>query len=199
MDDKCISDCQQLIKRYSLLKNVKMKQNVRNELFTKMYPDIMKWIGSILANKKVFLSREEMTSISWDCFCSGLDNYKGVIPLPHHFYTYSKYFLMSNPDQNPEVFLSDMSENIHDKPSLTIKNELQDGWLETWELKEELLRFRDGLPEKYKEIFDDALMSMSAWSAQRVRRNTKNYAFYRYDSAKQVFKFVIKYILNVKD
>lgn len=196
MDEKCISECQLLIKKYYVLKDDKKKQLIRNQIFEKIYPDIMSWIGSILADKKMFLTKEEMTSISWDCFSSGLKNYKEAVPLPNHFYTYSKYFLMSNAKKYPELLLDDLSKNIHDKPNGIAKENLEESWLETWELKKELLRFREKLPDKYKETFDDALMSMSAWSAQRVRRNTKNYPFYRYDEAKKVFKLVIKFILN---
>jgi len=194
MDQKLINDCSLLIAKYKRLKNNKIKQSTRNEIFDKMFPFMMKWISSILADKKTFLPKQEIISYSWDCFCYCLEKYKVEIgiPIPNHFYTYCKYYLMEHLHDN------DIKEITTESTMVGQELITPDSWFEVYSMKKEMKTFYDLLPSEYQEIFNDAWLSMSPRRSTRVRRaNELHIPYYKYDTAKQVFKMVIKYILNV--
>ena len=94
MNTEQIKKVESLIKEYHDAKKIK-KDVFRNEIFQVMHPVIKRWINAIFSLQKKYLPKEELTAKTWDCFLYGLQYYvpKREIPIPNHFYTYTKFYL----------------------------------------------------------------------------------------------------------
>jgi hypothetical protein len=190
MDSKTIALCTRLIKRYHKLKNVNEKNKVRNEIFELIHPSMTKWVHSILNKKHIFIEDTELTSLSWDCFEYGLKYWKsdGTIETPNHFYAYTNYGIT--------LWLKQKEDEAKLSQRTYLTNELIDS-SKIFEIKQFIDVFKKSLPPKYQEIFDDALMSLCTNPPYRLRRANELYIpYYRYDEAKKIFKYVIKFMLN---
>jgi hypothetical protein len=85
--------CQKLMDQYQNVKG-KRKQLIRNQLYFELEIDLIKWIRSILKLWGKNCTDIEIRSLSWHCYYHGLELYKKrEVPLPFHFYLYSKYYL----------------------------------------------------------------------------------------------------------
>lgn len=193
MDKHLIRCLEDDIKRYVLIKDIKEKEAARNIIFTKMSIDIDRWLISILVQKKIYPSKHERLSLCWDCFVFCLHHYhpEKNIPLPNHFYGYTKFFLLS--------WLSEKGKSTSKNANMTA--EIEDGNHDRLDLLydqiDELRKFKETIPNDYKEIFDDALMSMAGRPKDKVAyRKSSNYGYYKYCEAKKVFKLVIDFLLR---
>lgn len=180
MNQADIRDCTGLIKKLKG-KNVN-KDKIRNELFLLLREPVLKWMGSILRNRNHY-SETEMISLSWDCFLFCLKYYKShlKIPVPNHFYAYTKFFLLT----------------VHPKKHLTGDHSLPDYDLSVFEDLDDLKEFKKALPKNYALVFDDALMSMSGCRRDRIRRIDETFLkYYQYHEAKKIMKYVIIFLLR---
>lgn len=165
------------------------KNELRNQLYNIMREDILKWMSSIIRGKD-FLSQQELLSLSWDCFLFCLQYYKlgRNIPIPNHFYATTKFFLLS----------------IYHKKMMSEKNKqsMEDVEVEEFDLSvfdslDDLKSFKENLPEEYKLVFDDALMSMSGCRRSGVRRLKESpLSYYQYCEAKKIMKVIISFLLR---
>ncbi len=109
------------------------------------------------------------------------------IPLPNHFYAYSKFYISMNYSGNSgKIVLVDLTDN------------LTSGNVDlAYEHLDELREFRKTLPEEYYTVWDDALMSLVDYRADRLRRlDEAPLTYYRYSESKKIFKIVIDYLLR---
>ncbi len=187
MQKEAISECTDLAKQY-LASSGDKKNNVRNALYFKMQLPMNKWIQSVLSQKKVFLSKEELLSVNYECFEFCLNRFKpnAEIPLPNHFYAYTKFFLAMNCGQHNEI----VCVNLADK-------EIGESLDLAYEHIDELREFRKTLPNEYWSVYDDAIMSLVDSRQNRLRRLDESPLTYqKYCESKRIFKLVIDYLLR---
>jgi hypothetical protein len=179
-----VDDCSDLIKK---IKTNKLDNStLRNELYFIMKKYILIWIKSVLKDKN-FYSKEELTSLSWDCFlfCLKYYNFKQNIPLPNHFHSYTKYFLLT-------TFKKNKLESCHEyfKEGLTYEPSV-------FEHLDDLKKFKESLPNEYKCVFDDALMSMSDSNKNKMKRHDSTKLTHtQYNESKKIMKMTIHYLLR---
>jgi|SRR3990167_7190306 len=189
MQKEQITECTNLAKQY--LSSVgERKNNIRNTLYFKMQMPMSKWIQSVLAQKKVFLGKEELLSMNYECFEFCLDRFKpdGEIPLPNHFYAYTKFFLNTNyiATNNGGIIRMDLADR-----------EIGESIDLAYEYIDELKEFRKSLPKEYYSVYDDAIMSLVDSRQNRLRRLDETPLTYqKYCESKKIFKIVIDYLLR---
>lgn len=181
-----INACEILIEKMKTNKSDNTK--LRNELYTIMEEYILMWMKSILKDKNYY-SKEELVSLSWDCFlfCLKYYDHKKCIPLPNHFFSYTKFFLLTT----------------FKKDKLLLKKEDIITDIVTYDLSifdhlDDLKMFKKSLPEEYKIVFDDALMSMADCSNKdKVKRHDPTkLTNTQYNESKKMLKIVIYYLLR---
>lgn len=178
-----IEACDRLIDKL-LNKKTRKRFEVRNELFELLREPIIRWMKSIMKNKN-YMTEQELISHSWDCFLFCLERYKKElkIPIPNHFHSYTKFYLLSTYSKTPAAPEDDLQHNSHD--------------FAIFEGLDELKKFRDILPQEYQIVFDDSLMSMTKNNRDRVRRHKESYLqYYQYREAKKIMKIVIDFLLR---
>jgi len=199
-------------------KDNNLKNQFRNRVFMIMKPFLEKWIVAILSKKGVFLSKEEAVSKGWDCFEFCLKNYKigKAIPLPNHFYAYTKFYLIMAFKKELRLKkkeISDISEiAIHrrgvygnggiiekrtDRETKDDVLDIEDSFSVVYEHLEELWKFKNRLQKEYVTVFEDALLSMSpnnSHKVQRVKESGLGYA--KYHEIKKLMKVVIEFLLT---
>lgn len=187
--------CKELILQFQSEKDIEKQREIRNNIFLLVKPFMEKWIASILSKKQVFLSRHEMKSISWDCFeyCLRLYQPQKNIPVPNHFYAYSKFFLSGS----NKTFKKDPINLSQGCPSFSEKDSSADmSPFDAYESIDELKSFRSRLPSQYVPVFDDAVMSMAPGNNQKMNRSCEIPIPYdKYVEAKRIFKIVIEFLL----
>lgn len=188
-----------LIEKYKLSENEKERVRLRNELFAAMQEWMERWITSILIRMGRYETKESICSLSWICFSYCLDKYKRrrkKISVPGHFHTYSRFYIQneynaSQQEENNTLSLSDAavwrevcSLSNSSGTDICARNVL------------ELLRnFRNGLPDGYKVVFDDALLSTNIGVKGRIRRiEESGLSYYSYHEAKRIFGYFIQFI-----
>lgn len=201
------------------------KSEARNQLFLTIFPFLEKWFLSICKKKGMYFTKEEVKSECWDCFEFCLHNYRKreSVPLPNFFYTYTRFFILTkiNKSRNQKFYKNreisysnfedwgiDSSERAgdggefnpdkshRDKKIFIPKQYHDDTSIEVYEHVEELRSFKEMLPEEYKTVFDDAIMSMAPNSKdnlQRLEATTLSYS--KYHEVKKVFKVVVEFLL----
>lgn len=191
MNDELVTILHKKVLRYHTTKSTKRKNRLRNEIFFKVQPYMLKWLYEILLKKGIYLSKQDMTTSSWECFVFCLDNYKcdGNIPIPNHFYKYSNYFTSKTIIKENKKYESTNNE-LNNIPSSIKHNELVENIME---IKE----FRNTLPENYMLVFDDALMSLNPHTGDRLNRMSESkLPQQRYQESKKVFKWFINFLLK---
>lgn len=183
-----IIECTDLCRQYFDLSDIK-QQEKRNEIWNIISPYMTKWVKTILSKRNNYLEEEEITSIGWDCFQFCLKHFKpdSIIPLPNHFYAYSKFYIAMNYlSKNNKIILVDLT------------NEMTNGQVDlAYEHLDELREFQKSLPDEYQVVFDDALMSMVDCRKDRLRRLDESpITYYRYSESKKIFKIIIDYLLR---
>lgn len=186
-----IEHCEELIKKWNSTPYGPIKDKIRNDLFIIIQPSICKWISSILSKKGQYTSPEEVKSQSWDCFEYCLKHFKPErpIPIPNHFYAYTKFKLLTLKPKKMDKALRESrpAENGDDTP---------DDLFLVYGHLEELKVFRSLLPEEYASVFDDAIMSMVPDNRQWIQRIDKSKISYvKYQEVKRIFKIVVEYLI----
>lgn len=179
-----VDNCSNLIKK---IKSNKSDNSIlRNKLYFVMEKYITIWIKSVLKDKN-FYSKEELTSLSWDCFlfCLKYYDFNKDIPLPNHFHSYTKYFLLTTFKKNKlESSYEYITEELTYDPSV-------------FEHLDDLKKYKESLPEEYKHVFDDALMSMSDSNKDKVKRHDSTKLTHtQYNESKKIMKITIHYLLR---
>lgn len=190
MDLKKIEYCEELM-RQCCDENLASEQKIiaRNNLFEELMPFIIKWLSSILAKNKTFLSQEELKSLSWDCFYFCLKHYKPnkPIPIPNHFFSYSKFYLQMHvfnkqPKEHENVIIDEEKFSVPPDKIFIL---------------DEIKAFRESLEEKYVSVFDDAMNSMMPNTKDRVRRlEESNLTYNQYCESKKIFKIIISFLIR---
>ena len=181
--------CEELLLQYGLCEIKEKKEIVRNKIYTELRPFITKWISSILHKKGVYLEPEEILSKSWDCFefCLKRFNSEKPFSIPNHFYTYTKFCLLTKP--KTDNLTADYGQEIDTNISGSID--------QIYESIDELKSFRAILDQEYLVAFDDAVMSLAG--RMKDRQYSKEITVYertKYQTNKKLFKIVIDYLLR---
>lgn len=166
---------------------------LRNELFLKMKDDQIKWVKSILYKWKKFETEQEILSLSWDCFEFCFERYLNYdIPLPKHFYEYTRYHLLMKYGKKDRVFLPE--EELQEILGLvqTPQNILMDRLLT-------LKQFREVIPDDLKVAWDDSFYSMSADPKGHMFTKQSGMDQRVYIRLKRAFIPIIRLILGMKE
>uniref|UniRef100_A0A6M3LYW8 Uncharacterized protein n=1 Tax=viral metagenome TaxID=1070528 RepID=A0A6M3LYW8_9ZZZZ len=193
MDHHLIRYLEDKAKKYISSHDIKEKETIRNDMFTKMSPTIGNWIMSILKYRKIYLSPQEKLSLGWEGFVFSLHHFhpERNIPLPNHFYGYTRFFLLSWLSGKKKV----ENQNVIMTPD--IENSNPDDLEALYEQMDELKQFRETIPKDYKKIFDDAILSIAGRPKDKIAyKKSSNYGYYKYCEAKKVFKLVIDFLLR---
>ena len=194
MDDNTKKECELLLYKYFTYKKESYKVKVRNKLFTLSLPDFKKWITKILYTWNKFESKEQVISLSWECFeyCLSMydtsyNNFLG------RFYKSTRYYLLMKfaKDNSVRVPLEELKEilKIDNSPESLIFDNLLT-----------LYQFRDSLTkENEKVIWDDAFISLSESHKQRSeQRKNAGMSTGEYARLKKIFINQIRLILNIR-
>lgn len=204
-----IIHCEESIGKWNKTPSGIEKNRLRNELFIFMKPFMERWVFSILSKHGKFLDEGNANSHIWECFQFCLLHFKPnqKIPLPNHFYAYSKFWLASESqkerkEKKKNQESSGTARGINESFSGNETNidcvgdKIDDPFIVYGHI-EELKFFRDILPIEYGLIFDDAIMSMMPGNRQRVQRlDAVSLPYGHYHVAKRIFKIVIRYLLT---
>jgi len=205
MEKEEIKKMNKLVDKFFRSKQKKRKKELQNEIFLRLKEQILGWMKSCLKKKGTVISKEELLSLSWDCFLFCLNHYKVKrdIPLPQHFHTYIKFFLTNNINKDRkenEKFISTLEENdvinmLHKKLLASFLNDQNN--IAT-DILQQLKSFYFYLDNKYKVVFEDALLSFSPVSNRnKVRRIEKSgLPYYKYSESKKIFKIYISYVVE---
>jgi hypothetical protein len=190
-----IEQCTNLIIKWNQIPFGHEKDIIKKQLFHIMNPFMSKWISSIVSKRKYYyMSPEEILSKSWECFEFCLKHFKPKmnIPLPNHFYSYTKFLLAT---LSLEMRRKQQEEETN-KIISEIQNPDRDDLSLLYGQLDELQQFRNFLPEEYVLVFDDTVMSLVPYSGNRIRRIDKTSLSYtKYHAIKKVFKVVVEYLL----
>lgn len=192
MDKTKIADVNKLILKLHSCKGEKNRNIARNDIYLEIKPFMLRWLASIFSNKGVYKDDDEMLSISWDCFEYALQHYKykKKIPIPNHFYKYSVYFIKNMISKNISKY---KEAPIHELNNL----ETNDYNEKLYSDLDELKAFRSELPDNYKIVFNDALMSLAPGNKDRVNNiSTTTLSAVRYQESKKIFKWVISFLIK---
>lgn len=193
MTPAIIHKCHTLILQHNKEKEPSTKEKIRNNIFMEMQPFFSKWIGAILASKNIFWTHKEIVSLGWDCFEFCLKHYKdnSTIPIPNHFYSYTKFYLnMHFTKENKRI----TQEKNSGPTFLHVPGE---DFNNAFMYIEELRAFHEALEPEYKIVFEDAVMSMLANVKDRVRRiDESSLSYTRYSESKKIFKIVVDFLLR---
>ena len=191
MSDKEQELCQIEIKRYNNYTSKRYKEKIRNELFLRMKPWMIRWIKSILKRWGKYETEEELLSISWDAFMYCLGKYSDYnVPIAWYFHNFTRYFLLMKYGKQDRVLIN--AEELQETLGLVQipENILFDRLLT-------LNQFRDVLPEKYQLVWDDATQSLSKTMKEKTHQRNgidKN----MYSRLKASYIPIIKLILGIK-
>jgi len=187
------SECLGLIQKYQRLVYRKVKERIRNEIYELMHPYLCKWIMSIYKDWGIYKQKGEVVSLSWEVFEYCLERYTDDYPIPLHFYTYSRYYLLAKLKGADENILRTHIKDLPDwAPFFTAC-----GWSAAMDKILDLESFRGIIPEEYHSIFDDALHSLHP-AKQMRRTGVKPSGLHKgeYYRVKKVLKKVIKLLLD---
>ena len=181
--DQCY--CKEEIIKFLTLPEGLEKDQLRNNLFLYMEKDLGNWTKSILNSIGMFSTKQLVLSLSWDCFLYCLHSYRKLeVPLGFHFYRNSRYCVLKQ-------LRTKKTQSVISYGEFDICTDRND------EIKFiELKRFVEYIPQKYKPIFNDALMSMYHGSRARSKENwnKEEMSYMEYKSIKQILISVISYL-----
>jgi len=194
MDDNNKKECELLLHKYFTYKKEAYKVKVRNKLFALLLLDFKKWITRILYAWNKFESKEQVLSLSWECFeyCllmhdTSYDSFLGRFFKSTRYYLLMK-FAKSNSVRVPLEELKEILKIDNSPESLIFDNLLT------------LYQFRDSLTkENEKVIWDDAFISLSESHKQRSeQRKNAGMSTGEYARLKKIFINQIRLILNIR-
>ena len=189
MTKEKINLCEEMIKKWNSLPSCEEKNIVRNKLFLIMQKFMEKWVSAHLSRQGKFFSSEEIKSISWDCFtyCLRLFKPERGIPIPNHFYSYTRFFLLPSYFDKKEIELNakvkSSIEGVEKNPFLM------------FELTDELRFFRKCLPPEYLSVFDDCIINLSPNKSKTHGHKKSPPDYCKYQEAKKIFRIVIDFLI----
>ena len=190
--DKCIS----LFERCYSSETKTEKEVFRNQLYSILQQQMKIWISNILAKNEIYPSNEELLSLSWECFmfCFERFDFEKEVPIPNHFYSYTKFFLMPYSPHNKDYIFrfNGDGDDIHN--IITTDHKDLDIY---YSHLDEIKSFRSILNNDYKMVFDDAFMSMAPSNTDRKDRMKEcPLPHLRYRESKRIFKLIIDFLLR---
>jgi len=192
MDAKTIAYLDSQSKLFFSVNDQKEKDAIRNDMFNKMVPFIDRWLKGNLGFRQMYMEDDERLSLCWDCFEFCLRHFhpERNIPLLNHFYGYTRFFLLSWFNEKKR------QEDQIDGDASTDSGKLDNCQI-YYEQMDDLKQFRGMIPEEYKSIFDDAILSMAGRPIDKIPyRKSNAYGYYKYCESKKVFKIVIDFLLR---
>ena len=192
MKPEQIENCKGLINRYNAVKtNIEIKETLRNQIYQILKTPIIKWISSIMAERKVYEESDEILSMSWDCFefCLKWYDESKDIPLPNHFFAYTKFFLLHrwSKSKKADIQIDDIDGAIH---LGDIRNDF-----DIVMYMDELKSYYEALPKEYRMIFQDTVKGITGQQSNPKRR-PKNMSLTQYHEFKRIFKITIDFLLR---
>jgi len=191
MNNELSCECLDKIQKYKRYKRERRRKQIRNEIYALMSNDMLNWIKSILKRWHKYETKEEILSLSWDCFEFCLKHFKveGNNKVENHFYKYTSYYLLNRYAKKDRVFL----------PIDELKGIL--GVMETpenlaFEKLLTLTQFRNVVPEKYLSVWDDAMQSTELDLSNRLVTLPRGINKNVYVVLKKVFVQQIKFLLK---
>jgi len=195
MNENEIAEGKRLLLLYAQTTDAREKEQVRNAFHDLIFPYEIRWIKHLLQKRGKNVNEGEIISLSWDCFMRGFRYYKphteDIIPFYKHFYTYARFHLL-------DVWRKQQIEDSYIDYDVAIEDiaDESDGVVLSDALNF-IQRFRDFLPEQYKIVLEDALLSLVPATQFHQRRvNEITLSKQKYDEAKRVFSFLVTFILK---
>jgi hypothetical protein len=176
--------CTELAKKLGNAPSPRQADKIKRKLFELVASYVSIWIKSALRNNK------SLDINTWECFLFCIDRYdpsRGINILGH-LHAYTKFFVMAEASKNAK----------HDA-CITIDGCViaTDGDTGIADVLGDLGRFRACLPEEYKPVWDDAVMSMVGCHRDRTRKvgnTTLNYN--QYCEGKRLLKIMVDFLLR---
>ena len=193
MDNKTEIECKELIHKYYSYKQDGRRIKGRNKIYCIMSADMQMWVKSILKKWGRYEEKEEVLSISFDAFLFCLERYNisKENSLPKFFFDATRYFLLMKYGKKDKVRLPiEELQEILRLENNSINN-IFDNLLT-------LTQFRNVIPDKYKVIWDDAVMSLDSDNRKRLFSDNINMDKNFYYKVKQILVPVIRLIMNIK-
>jgi len=196
MNEELKAECAELIRKYQCYKYESYKVRCRNALFVKMQPWMTKWIKKICVSWNKRETNEEVLSLSWDAFYYCLESYKwGGNNIPEHFYKYTRYWMLNHyaVKDTVRVPLEEFEEimKLAEEPATR-----------AFSILAKLHRLKLAVPEKYRVMLDDALLSLhneSVYSNKGKKSKCPGVRSSAYYEIKEIFKSIITtYVLGIK-
>jgi len=184
--------CLQKIKKYHCYKREAWKVKTRNEIYRMMQGDMISWVSSILKKWGKYESKEEIISLSWECFlyCFNKFDFRKNVPIPHYFYQFTRYYLLNKYAKEEKVTLP-LNEL---KEILASSDSVEDI---AYEKLLTLMQFQNTIPEEYLCVWQDALQSVSSNNYQdRVYNREHGLPTNVYFALKKVFRNQVMMVMN---
>jgi len=179
--------CKGEIKKYLEMPEGIERETLRNNLYFFMKKELENWVISILNSTGAFTTRHLVLSLSWDCFIYCIHSYRKFdVPLGFHFYRNSRFcILRQNRVKKTQAAI------IYKDVDICVDSVDAGKFLD-------LKMFVEYIPERYKPIFKDALMSMNHGTRARSNENwdKETMRYLEYKSVKQILVSVISYLVK---
>ena len=164
---------------------------IRNKTYLEIKDWQIRWVKGILAKWNRWETPQNVLSFSWDTFHFCIEQYKNYeIPIPKHFYEYSRYFLLNYYAKQNHLLIptEELVETLSIVPcseNITFIKLLQ------------LQQMRETLPQEFRGVWDDALGSLHS-SPQSCYTEKGMYGLPRqvYFNLKKAFKPLIVFTLE---
>jgi len=169
---------------------------IRNEVYHELQPLLFASVKSALGRARIYEPEAEVLGLTWDAFEAGLEQFDGKQDEICTFFVNSTYSYVSEKvrcerrSQKRFRTLDDETANQllvngsgHDQYSVT------NGLISAKE-------FWGFLPEEYRMVFEDAVLSLDDVDVYRKRKNPKlKMPSTRYYEAKRVMRLVAKFLI----
>lgn len=186
--------CALLLHRYHRYRSEQFKVKVRNELFMQMRGYLTVWINRSLKKWGRWEEKGEIISMTWEAFMFGIQYHKPHYDnIPAHFYTHTRYYLFTR-------YAKQDSVRIPLEELKMIMNEFPTPENQHFERLLTLYQFREAVPENYRNIWDDATLSLDPQCKNRVcQARGCGIEMTAYRHMRKAFIPIIKLILGIKE
>ena len=182
-----------LVRKYKSYKVEHYRVRARNKLYEELRVWMLIWMKSILSSWHKWEDKDELLSLSWDAFCFCLQYYNNLdVPLPKHFFDYTKYFLLKKYAEKESVELS--MDELKETLSL-IPSDINGTFVNLLTINQYI---QESVPKKHKAIFCDALHSISNNHMERVWgwKSGCGVSQKTYEQLKKAYRGIILYLLK---
>lgn len=171
---------------------------IRNDVFDQLLPIVTASIKSILGRGKMYVTEGEVLSFAWDAFETGLAEYDCKGDLCTHFSNHACYYIkdkLRNEKRSNRKFKS-LDEEVVNGIALDLA---KNGTADQYSIADGLMTAREfvaTLPEEYRLVFEDAVMSLDEIGNYRKKKNPGiKMPTTRYYEAKRVMRLVAKFLI----